>query len=93
MKLEKLCFYLHLSLKSGYVISGGFVALVVGGNDFGVCVELYSPEGKCQHSLSEIPTGSTFLHSPTLAFIDEKIYACAGQSDGNGTVIFFFNSR
>jgi hypothetical protein len=68
----------------------GFVALVVGGV-FGPFVEVYSPEGKCQHRLTEIPIGGTKLHYPVLALIDEQIFACAGFSDGNGTVMNLLN--
>jgi hypothetical protein len=63
----------------------GFVALVVGG-DVGPSVVVYSPEGRCQHRLPDIPIGGTQLHYLVLAFIDEKIFVCAGNSDGNGTV-------
>ena len=65
------------------------MALVSGGNEDGVFVELYSPEGKCRHNLSVIESGGIYLHSPTLAFIDEKIYACAGKFVGGITVTNF----
>ncbi len=61
------------------------MALVVGGND--TSVEVFSPEGKCQHLLSSIPIGGAKYHIPVLAYIDEKIFACAGYTrEGNGTV-------
>jgi hypothetical protein len=61
------------------------VALVVGG-EYGPFVEVYSPEGKCQHRLSDIPIGGNSFYFPVLALIDENIFACAGSSAGNGTV-------
>ena len=65
------------------------MALVVGGNT-GPVVEVYSPEGKCQHRLSDIPIGGTAFNTPVLAFIDENIFACAGiVNGGNGTVLNF----
>jgi hypothetical protein len=61
------------------------VALIVGGLR-GSSVEVYSPEGKCQHLLSDIPIEATYFKQPVLAFVDNKIIACAGDSDGTGTV-------
>ena len=56
----------------------GFVALIVGGD--GPAVEIYSPEGKCQHRLPDIPIGGIYLHIPTLSYINGKIMSCAGHS-------------
>ena len=64
------------------------MALVVGGdpNSGGASVEVFSPEGKCQHLLSSIPVGGTYLHIPVLSYIGGNIFACAGHSNGNATV-------
>jgi len=62
------------------------VALVVGGDPAGPSVEVFSPEGKCQHLLSSIPIGGPALHIPVLAYIEGNILACAGHSYGNATV-------
>ena len=58
----------------------GFVALIVGGDRYGPAVEIYSPEGKCQHRLPDIPIGGISLHIPTLSYINGKIMSCAGHS-------------
>ena len=58
----------------------GFVALIVGGDGYGPAVEIYSPEGKCQHRLPDIPIGGIYLNIPTLSYINGKIMSCAGYS-------------
>ena len=58
----------------------GFVAIIVGGAGVGPAVEIYSPEGKCQHRLPDIPIGGIYLHIPTLSYINSKIMSCAGYS-------------
>lgn len=57
----------------------GFVALIVGGK-YGPAVEIYSPEGKCQHRLPDIPIGGSYLRIPILSYINGKIMSCAGES-------------
>ena len=64
----------------------GYVALIVGGVGHGPAVEVYSPDGKCQHQLASIPTGGLYQYVPTLAYIDGKILSCAGIGSGNATV-------
>jgi hypothetical protein len=59
--------------------TSGFVAFVVGGNNH-KDVELYSPDGNCQHSLSPIPVSG---YESVLAFIDDKILACGGLENKN----------
>lgn len=58
----------------------GFVALIVGSGGHGPAVELYSPEGKCQHRLSDIPIEGDSFILPVLAYIDGKILSCAGNT-------------
>jgi hypothetical protein len=60
----------------------GFVAFVVGGNgNAGIQrVELYSPDGNCQHNLSSVPVE---LYEPVLSHIDDKIFACGGNGNKN----------
>ncbi len=67
----------------------GYVALIVGSSDQGPAVEVYSPDGKCQHRLADIPVGGAYLHLPTLAYIDGKILSCAGDAVGNSTASVF----
>jgi N-acetylneuraminic acid mutarotase len=62
--------------------TSGFVAFVVGGNVHKE-VELYSPEGNCQHSLAPIPVSGSESYEPVLAFTDEKILACGGSGNKN----------
>ncbi len=38
-------------------------------------VELYSPTGKCNHKLSDLPI---FCDNPVLDYVDKKIIACSG---------------
>jgi len=47
-------------------------------NGYHRTVELYSPNGKCHHSLANLPSGAM---DPVLAFVDNKILSCAGQND------------
>jgi len=62
--------------------TSGFVAFVVGG--FGHKeVELYSPDGTCQHSLAPFPVSGSEYFEPVLAFMDEKILACGGRQNKN----------
>ena len=51
----------------------GFVAVVVGGPDEKTTSEVYSPNGKCQHKLPNIPFDGL---SPVLALINETVFAC-----------------
>ncbi len=46
-----------------------FVAFIVGGNNKNV--EVYSPDGNCQHTLAPIPDGA---FEPILAFIEDMIF-------------------
>ena len=62
------------------------MALIVGSIGYGPAVEVYSPDGGCQHRLASLPIGGLFHFSPTLAFVDDKILSCAGGGDGSGTV-------
>jgi hypothetical protein len=71
--------------------TSGFVALVVGGNDHKE-VELYSPEGNCQHNLAPIPVPGSQSHEPVLAYIDEKILACAGYKPNKNCYIYHPNN-
>jgi hypothetical protein len=68
------------------------VALIVGGND-GTTVEVYSPNGDCQHQLPNIPTVSGFLQYPTPAYIDGKLLACAGHPESSATVRIISNIK
>ena len=65
----------------------GFVALIVGGDSYGPAVEIYSPEGKCQHRLPDIPIRGSFLHIPTLSYINGKIMSCAGHSASQNNTV------
>ena len=58
----------------------GQVALIVGAFGFGPAAEIYSPEGNCQHQLADLPINGTFLHNPTVAYIDGKFFSCGGHS-------------
>ena len=65
---------------SQFIISAtGDVAFIVGGNGL-TSVEVYSPEGKCQHRLSDIPIEGDSFMLPVLAYIDGKILSCAGNT-------------
>ncbi len=63
----------------------GFVALIVGGSD-GATVEVYSPNGDCQHQLPNIPSVSGYLRYPTPAYIDGKLLSCGGHPESSATV-------
>ena len=65
----------------------GFVALIVGGDMYGPAVEIYSPEGKCQHRLPDIPIGGSYLVLPTLSYINGKIMSCAGHSASQNNTV------
>jgi len=71
-------------IKSAFVLE--YVALVVGGQS-SKSVELYSPSGKCQHKLADIPIADNQFYTPSLAFINDKIIAC--PSFTNDTNICF----
>ena len=58
----------------------GQVALIIGTLGLGPAVEVYSPDGKCQHQLANIPIEGSTLRLPTIAYIDGKILSCAGFS-------------
>jgi hypothetical protein len=71
--------------------TSGFVAFVVGGNDH-TEVELYSPEGNCQHNLAPIPVSGLESHEPILAYIDDKILACAGFEPNKNCYLYHPNN-
>ena len=48
----------------------------MGGNTYWSQVELYSPDGNCQHELAKINVSQS---EPFLAYIDEKIISCGGH--------------
>jgi hypothetical protein len=50
----------------------GYVALIVGDGDN---VELYSPNGNCNHKLAAFPVA---VNNPVLVYADEMIIACSG---------------
>ena len=62
------------------------MALVVGGQSTR-SVELYSPSGKCQHRIADIPIVGNQLYTPSLAFINDQIIACPSYT--NDTNICF----
>ena len=80
--------YLNFNLIIVRTLSAeGQVALIIGGTASGPSVELYSPDGKCQHRLPDIPIGGLYYDRPALAFINDKILSCAGHSQNiNSTV-------
>ena len=47
-----------------------------GSND----VEVYSPGGECNELLRPIPTSMSEFWRPVLAYLDDKILACAGKN-------------
>ena len=52
---------------------------MVGGID--TEVELYSPEGKCQHNLSPIPLyGYLTIYDPVMYLLNDQTLACGGSS-------------
>jgi hypothetical protein len=57
----------------------GFVALIAGGDGHAE-VELYSPDGNCQHKLAPLPVAS---YKPVLAFIANMFLAYGGQGIKN----------
>jgi hypothetical protein len=61
-------------------LSVGSVALIVGGEGK-FDVELYSPEGLCQHLLAQVPGSMTEFWRPVLAYLDGKIMACHGSEN------------
>ncbi len=56
-------------IKSAFVLD--YVALVVGGQ-YSKSVELYSPSGKCQYKLADIPITDNQFYTPSLAFINNE---------------------
>ncbi len=62
----------------------GIVALIVGGD--GPTVEVYSPNGDCQHQLPNIPTVSGGFHLPAPAYINGKLLSCGGHPGSPATV-------
>ena len=58
----------------------GSVALIVGGEGK-FDVELYSPEGGCQHLLAPVPGRMTEFLRPVLAYLGGKIMACHGSEN------------
>jgi hypothetical protein len=77
--------FVILSIRNSCFCITGYVALIVGSSDQGPAVEVYSPDGMCQHRLADIPVGGAYLHLPTLAYIDGKLLSCAGDAVGNST--------
>jgi hypothetical protein len=61
------------------------VALIVGGHD-GPTVEVYSPNGDCQHQLPNIPIGSGYFYWPVPAYINGKLLSCGGNPQSSATV-------
>ena len=55
----------------------GYVALVVGGGS--QVVELYSPEGKCQHRLADLPQDILIQDAPVLMLLNKQIFSCGGN--------------
>jgi hypothetical protein len=51
----------------------GYVALIVGHGD---SVELYSPNGNCNHKLAAFPVTTT--NNPVVVYVNEMIIACSG---------------
>ena len=63
--------------------NSGHVAFVVGGSN-NKNVEIYSPDGNCQHKLYPIPFQTqSSLYGPVVGYIDEKIYVCGGVEKKN----------
>ena len=57
----------------------GHVALIIGGeSETGPAVEVFSPDGKCQHQLANIPISTLTLHLPALGYVEGKIISCGG---------------
>ena len=57
----------------------GYVAFITGGWNTLTSVELYSPNGDCQHQLAPLPRD---LAGHVLAFHGNDIIACAGKLGG-----------
>ena len=75
-----------------FALFSGQVALIIGGTSpNGPTVELFSPDGKCQHQLADIPTRGTYLYGPALAYIENKIFSCGGRGYGITTVSLFWS--
>ena len=53
---------------------------MVGGSINGLKVEVYSPDGMCQHNLAPLPVS---LNEPVPAYIDNKIFVCGGSGNRN----------
>jgi hypothetical protein len=53
---------------------------VVGGSQSGKKVEVYSPDGMCQHNLAPLPVS---LNEPVPAYIDNDIFVCGGIGNKN----------
>jgi hypothetical protein len=51
-------------------------------------VELYSPDGHCQHNLAPITVSGSESYEPVLAYIDEKILACAGYEPNKNCYLY-----
>ena len=56
------------------------MAFVVGGDQTEHAVEIFSPDGKCQHRLADIPINGSFYHIPVLALVDNGILSCGGHT-------------
>ena len=79
-----VCLLLQVRSKASFdphSFIGGFVAIVVGGELNGTAVEIFSPDGKCQHRLADIPKNGSYYHIPVLALVDNRILSCGGRAD------------
>ena len=68
----------NLSYEKKFQTVSGFVAFVVGGGGHDE-VEIFSPDGNCQHRLASFPLSP--IRQPVLAYIDNQVLACGGVTN------------
>ena len=74
-----VCLLLHVRSKVSFdpnIFTDGFVAFVVGHSQTGHAVEIFSPDGKCQHRLADIPINGSNFQSLVIALVDNGIFSC-----------------
>ena len=79
--MRLVCLLLQVRSKASFdpnLFTDGFVAFVVGGELSGV--EIFSPDGKCQHRLADVPINGSYYHFPVLALVDDGILSCSGHT-------------
>ena len=66
----------------------GQVALIIGTSESGPAVEVFSPDGNCQHQLASIPALVTSWSYPTIAYIGGNILSYGGDKSVSYTICY-----